>query len=62
MLLRVRFDEHVNEIDMLKAKQMLLDGQAELIARSHPQPLKCKYFGSVGLSCITVILYIYLCS
>ena len=42
VLLRERFDEHANEVDFVKAKKLLLDGQAELREKSHPQPFKCK--------------------
>ncbi|XP_059164403.1 NADH dehydrogenase [ubiquinone] 1 beta subcomplex subunit 9-like [Physella acuta] len=40
VLMRARFDEHKEEIDVRKAKKLLLDGQKELFLKSHPQPIK----------------------
>ncbi|CAL1532301.1 unnamed protein product [Lymnaea stagnalis] len=40
VLMRARFDENKNEIDLRKAKKILLDGQKELFLKSHPQPIK----------------------
>jgi len=39
VLLRARFDENKNEIDLRKAKKLLLDGQKELFLKSHPLPM-----------------------
>ncbi len=41
VLLRARFDEHKNENDMVKAKQLLIDGEKELLDKSHTEPIKC---------------------
>lgn len=40
VLLRARFDEHKDERDMVKAKQLLTDGEDELFLKRHPQPFK----------------------
>ncbi|KAH9515527.1 ndufb9, NADH-ubiquinone oxidoreductase [Bulinus truncatus] len=40
VLMRARFDEHKNEVDLRKAKKLLLDGQKELLLKTHPQPYK----------------------
>jgi NADH dehydrogenase (ubiquinone) 1 beta subcomplex subunit 9 len=40
VLLRARFDEAKDEKDMIKAKQMLQDGEEELFLNQHPQPFK----------------------
>jgi NADH dehydrogenase (ubiquinone) 1 beta subcomplex subunit 9 len=40
VLLRARFDENKNEQDMVKAKQLLTDGERELFEKAHPQPFK----------------------
>ncbi|ESN97219.1 hypothetical protein HELRODRAFT_178341 [Helobdella robusta] len=40
VLLRDRFDQNKNECDMVKAKQMLEDGEKELFENLHPQPFK----------------------
>ncbi|CAG5118070.1 unnamed protein product [Candidula unifasciata] len=39
VLLRARFDENKNEVDVRKAKKLLLDGQKELLLKSHPQQI-----------------------
>lgn len=43
VLLRARFDENKDEFDMVKAKQLLADGEEELFLKRHPQPFKCKH-------------------
>jgi len=40
VLLRARFDEQKDELDMVKAKQLLGDGEEELFLNRHPQPFK----------------------
>ena len=42
VLLRARFDANKNETDMIKAKQMLKDGEKEFFEKQHPQPFKCE--------------------
>jgi NADH dehydrogenase (ubiquinone) 1 beta subcomplex subunit 9 len=42
VLLRARFDENKDEVDMRKAKKLLIDGEKELFMKQHPQPFKCK--------------------
>uniref|UniRef100_A0A0B6Y428 NADH dehydrogenase [ubiquinone] 1 beta subcomplex subunit 9 n=1 Tax=Arion vulgaris TaxID=1028688 RepID=A0A0B6Y428_9EUPU len=39
VLLRARFDENKNEIDLRKSKKLLLDGQKELFLKGHAQPI-----------------------
>ncbi|XP_035223398.1 NADH dehydrogenase [ubiquinone] 1 beta subcomplex subunit 9-like [Stegodyphus dumicola] len=41
-LIRARFDEHKDEKDLRKAKQLLEDGEKELWDNLHYQPRKCK--------------------
>ncbi|XP_071083271.1 NADH dehydrogenase [ubiquinone] 1 beta subcomplex subunit 9-like [Haliotis cracherodii] len=40
VLLRARFDENKSEVDVRKAKKLLLDGERELFLKQHPQPFK----------------------
>lgn len=40
VLLRARFDENKDELDMVKAKQLLANGEEELFLNRHPQPFK----------------------
>jgi len=40
VLLRARFDEHKDEKDMVKAKQLLQEGEEEMFLKAHPQPFK----------------------
>ncbi|KAK7497735.1 hypothetical protein BaRGS_00011130 [Batillaria attramentaria] len=40
VLMRARFDEHKDEVDMRKAKKLLLDGERELWLKQNPQPFK----------------------
>jgi len=40
VLLRARFDEHKDEVDMIKAKKLLQEGEQELQLKAHPQPFK----------------------
>jgi len=40
VLMRARFDKHKDELDMVKAKQILLQGESELEDNRHPQPFK----------------------
>ncbi|XP_019628861.1 PREDICTED: NADH dehydrogenase [ubiquinone] 1 beta subcomplex subunit 9-like [Branchiostoma belcheri] len=37
-LLRARFDEHKDEVDMVKAVKLLKAGEEEFLQRQHPQP------------------------
>jgi len=46
VLLRARFDQNAKEIDARKAKKMLLDGEAELWEKHHPQ--RVRFPESVG--------------
>ena len=47
VLLRARFDQNKNEVDMRVAKKLLLDGERELFLKQHPQPVKCNYHNSL---------------
>ncbi|CAI9719318.1 Hypothetical predicted protein [Octopus vulgaris] len=38
VLLRAKFDEHKNEIDFRKAKELLMAGEQKLWENQHPQP------------------------
>jgi len=38
--MRARFEEHKNLRDMVIAKQLLAEGEAELEEKRHPQPMK----------------------
>ncbi|KAK3576370.1 hypothetical protein CHS0354_018918 [Potamilus streckersoni] len=40
VMLRAKFDEHKNEPDMRKAKQLLLEGERKLQENRHPFPFK----------------------
>lgn len=40
--MRARFDEHAAEIDMVKAKKLLVDGEKELFVKQHPQRVRCE--------------------
>merc|ERR1712038_131593 len=40
VLMRDRFDQNKNIVDMVQAKQLLEKGEAELEAKRHPQPMK----------------------
>ncbi|KAL5022789.1 hypothetical protein ScPMuIL_001944 [Solemya velum] len=40
VLLRARFDEHKEEVDMVKIKKILQEGERELFLKQHPQPQK----------------------
>ncbi|XP_076449718.1 NADH dehydrogenase [ubiquinone] 1 beta subcomplex subunit 9-like [Babylonia areolata] len=40
VVLRARFDENKNEVDMRVAKKLLMEGEKELFLKQHPQPLK----------------------
>ncbi|CAH1780491.1 unnamed protein product [Owenia fusiformis] len=40
VVMRARFDENKDVVDMVKAKQLLEEGEAELWERKHPQPFK----------------------
>ena len=40
VLLRARFDQNKDECDIVKAKQLLEDGEKELYLKQHPQPTK----------------------
>jgi len=40
VLLRARFDEHRDEVDLRVAKRLLLAGEQELNSRRHPVPIK----------------------
>ncbi|KAK2186005.1 hypothetical protein NP493_215g07037 [Ridgeia piscesae] len=46
VLMRARFDEHTSEIDMVKAKKLVLDGEKELFLKQHPQ--RIRFANSVG--------------
>ena len=39
--MRARFEENKHEVDMRKAKKLLIEGERELFQKRHPQPLKC---------------------
>lgn len=39
-MLRARFDEQKDEVDMRKVKKLLIDGEKELFLKQHPQPFK----------------------
>ena len=45
VLMRQRFEENKDERDMIIAKQLLMEGEAELARLRHPQPMKCKSSG-----------------
>ena len=40
--MRARFDEHAAEIDMVKAKKLLIAGERELFLKAHPQRIRCE--------------------
>ena len=40
--MRARFDEHAAEIDMVKAKKLLIAGEKELFLNMHPQRIRCE--------------------
>ncbi|KAK7115118.1 NADH dehydrogenase [ubiquinone] 1 beta subcomplex subunit 9-like [Littorina saxatilis] len=40
VLLRDRFEQNKNEVDMRVAKKLLMDGEKELFMKQHPQPFK----------------------
>jgi hypothetical protein len=67
VLLRARFDEHAGERDMMKAKQLLEQGEEELFLNRHPQPFKCKDFHpptmlcSVGLNLMLKLANLFKC-
>lgn len=42
VIVRARFDLYKNELDMRKAKLMLVDGVKELWEKQHPNPFLCK--------------------
>ena len=54
ILLRARFDQNKNEIDMRKAKKLLMDGEKELLLKQHCSPLKCKL-----INCSYIYIYRY---
>lgn len=42
VLLRDRFDQNKDVVDMRKARQLLEEGEQELFLKQHPQPMICK--------------------
>lgn len=40
-LIRERFEKNRNQLDLIKAKQLLLEGERELEDRKHPYPFRC---------------------
>lgn len=41
VLLRDRFDQKKDIVDMRVARQLLIDGERELFEKQHPQPMIC---------------------
>lgn len=42
VLLRDRFDQNKDIVDMRQAKKLLGEGEEELFLKQHPQPLVCE--------------------